>query len=141
MTSSSRIQHPLLKQKIMSAEQAAMLIENGDHVGMSGFTGAGYPKLIPQALARRIELANQGESKFSIGVWTGASTAPELDGALAKVGGINMRLPYQSDPTCRARINAGQMDYVDLHLSHVAQIVWFGFLGKLNVAVIEVAGV
>ena len=141
MTFSSRIQHPLLKQKIMSAEQAAMLIENGDHVGMSGFTGAGYPKLIPQALARRIELANQGESKFSIGVWTGASTAPELDGALAKVGGINMRLPYQSDPTCRARINAGQMDYVDLHLSHVAQIVWFGFLGKLNVAVIEVAGV
>lgn len=141
MTLSSRIQHPLLKQKIMSAESAALLIENGDHVGMSGFTGAGYPKLLPQALARRIELANQGDQKFSIGVWTGASTAPELDGALAKVGGINMRLPYQSDPTCRARINAGQMDYVDLHLSHVAQIVWFGFLGKLNVAVIEVAGV
>ncbi len=141
MTLSSRIQHPLLKQKIMSAESAALLIENGDHVGMSGFTGAGYPKLLPQALARRIELANQGDQKFSIGVWTGASTAPELDGVLAKVGGINMRLPYQSDPTCRARINAGQMDYVDLHLSHVAQIVWFGFLGKLNVAVIEVAGV
>lgn len=141
MSSNSRIQHPLLQEKIMSAEAAALLIQNGDHVGMSGFTGAGYPKLIPQALAKRIELANQGESKFSIGVWTGASTAPELDGALAKVGGMNMRLPYQSDPTCRARINAGLMDYVDLHLSHVAQYVWFGFLGKLNVAVIEVAGI
>ena len=35
---------------------------------------------------------------FKIGVWTGASTAPELDGALANVDGIELRLPYQSDP-------------------------------------------
>jgi succinyl-CoA:acetate CoA-transferase len=125
----------------MSADAAAALIEHGDHVGMSGFTGAGYPKAVPLALARHIEQANQGGNKFRIGVWTGASTAPELDGALAKVGGIEMRLPYQSDPTCRARINAGEMDYIDIHLSHVAQFVWFGFLGKLNVAVVEVAGI
>src|ERR1035437_1145001 len=137
----SRIQNIALRQKIMSADAAASLIQNGDNVGMSGFTGAGYPKLVPAALARHIEQANHGGNLFRIGVWTGASTAPELDGALAKVGGIEMRLPYQSDPTCRARINAGQMDYIDIHLSHVAQFVWFGFLGKLNVAVVEVAGI
>jgi len=74
-------------------------------------------------------------------VWTGASTAPELDGALAMVDGIEMRLPYQSDPTCRKRINAGEMEYIDIHLSHVAQFVWGGFLGKLDVAVVEVAGI
>jgi len=125
----------------MSADAAAALISDGDNVGMSGFTGAGYPKAVPAALARHIERANQGGNTFRIGVWTGASTAPELDGALAQVGGIEMRLPYQSDPTCRTRINAGQMDYIDIHLSHVAQFVWFGFLGKLNVAVVEVAGV
>jgi succinyl-CoA:acetate CoA-transferase len=50
-------------------------------------------------------------------------------------------MPYQSDPTCRKRINAGDMDYIDIHLSHVAQYVWFGFFGKLDVAVIEVAGI
>ncbi|WP_374520424.1 acetyl-CoA hydrolase/transferase family protein [Hydrogenophaga sp.] len=141
MTASSRILHPGLRQKIMSADAAAALISDGDNVGMSGFTGAGYPKAVPAALARHIERANQGGNTFRIGVWTGASTAPELDGALAQVGGIEMRLPYQSDPTCRTRINAGQMDYIDIHLSHVAQFVWFGFLGKLNVAVVEVAGV
>ena len=130
-----------MRQKIMSADAAAALIRHGDHVGMSGFTGAGYPKAIPPALARHIERGNQHGEVFRIGVWTGASTAPELDGALAKVGGIDLRLPYQSDPTCRARINAGEMDYVDIHLSHVAQYVWFGFLGRLNVAVIEVTGV
>ena len=131
----SRIAHAGLRQKIMCAEDAAALIENGDHVGMSGFTGAGYPKAIPLALAKHIQAHHDAGKEFRIGVWTGASTAPELDGALAKVGGMDMRLPYQSDPTCRARINDGEMAYIDIHLSHVAQFVWFGFLGKLDVAV------
>jgi len=141
MPSASRVLHPGLRQKIMSAEAASKHIHHGDNVGMSGFTGAGYPKAIPPALARHIEQSSQAGGQFRIGVWTGASTAPELDGALAKVGGIEMRLPYQSDPICRERINAGQMEYIDIHLSHVAQFVWFGFLGRLNVAVVEVAGI
>ncbi len=71
----------------------------------------------------------------------GASTAPELDGALAKVNGIELRLPYQSDPITRERINAGAMEYIDIHLSHVAQFVWFGFLGHLDVALVEVTAI
>jgi succinyl-CoA:acetate CoA-transferase len=125
----------------MSAEQAAALIPNGSNVGMSGFTGAGYPKDVPLALAERMNASNARGVPFRIGVWTGASTAPELDGALAKVHGMELRLPYQSDPTCRKRINAGEMEYIDIHLSHVAQFVWGGFLGKLDVAIVEVAGV
>ena len=125
----------------MSAEEAAALVPSGVNVGMSGFTGAGYPKAVPSALAQRIMAANLNGQKFRIGVWTGASTAPDLDGALAMVDGVEMRLPYQSDPTCRKRINAGEMEYLDIHLSHVAQFVWFGFLGKLDIAVVEVTGV
>jgi succinyl-CoA:acetate CoA-transferase len=52
------------------------------------------------------------------------------------VDGIELRLPYQSDPTQRKRINAGDLEYLDIHLSHVAQHVWFGFLGKLDVALL-----
>ena len=140
-TAMDRIAHPGLRQKIVSADAAAAMVQPGWNVGMSGFTGAGYPKAVPLALARRIEAAHAAGQSFRIGLWTGASTAPELDGALAKVDGIDMRLPYQSDPTVRAKINAGNMQYVDIHLSHVAQFVWFGFLGHLNVAVLEVAGV
>ena len=139
--SESRIHCAALGAKIMSADEAAALIPSGVNVGMSGFTGSGYPKAVPAALARRIEAENARGQRFRIGVWTGASTAPELDGALAKVDGIEMRLPYQSDPVCRERINAGEMEYIDIHLSHVAQFVWFGFLGKLDVAVVEVAGI
>ena len=29
----------------MSADEAASLIRSGDQVGMSGFTGSGYPKV------------------------------------------------------------------------------------------------
>ena len=141
MSLADRVRHPDFLQRAMSADEAAALIPAGANVGMSGFTGAGYPKAVPMALARRIEALHAQGQPFKIGLWTGASTAPELDGALAKVGGIEMRMPYQSDPACRQRINAGQMQYMDIHLSHMAQFVWFGFLGKLDVAVVEVAGV
>lgn len=125
----------------MSAEEAAALIPPHVTVGMSGFTGAGYPKAVPRALAGRIMDANLAGKNFKIKVWTGASTAPELDGALAMVDGIELRLPYQSDPTCRQKINAGQMEYLDMHLSHVAQMVWEGFLGKLDYAIVEVTAI
>jgi succinyl-CoA:acetate CoA-transferase len=137
----SRVLAPALRSKIMSAEEAAALIHSGNNVGMSGFTGAGYPKSVPHALARRIMDAKLAGEYFRIGVWTVASTAPELDGALAMVDGIELRLPYQSDPTSRNRINAGGLEYIDIHLSHVAQHVWFGFLGKLDVAIIEVTAI
>lgn len=141
MNTHSRIRCKSLQDKIMSADEAAALVPSGVNVGMSGFTGSGYPKAVPTALAALIAEAHQKGEKFRIGVWTGASTAPELDGALAKAEGVEMRLPYQSDPVCRQRINAGQMEYIDIHLSHVAQFVWFGFLGKLDIALVEVAGI
>ncbi|NNJ12555.1 acetyl-CoA hydrolase/transferase family protein [Chloroflexales bacterium ZM16-3] len=136
-----RIADVHLHNKIMSAEDAADLIPPGGTVGMSGFTGAGYPKDVPLALAARMERAYQHEHPFKVRVWTGASTAPELDGALAKANGIELRLPYQSDPTCRTRINDGRMEYLDMHLSHVAQAVWEGFLGHLDVAIVEVTAI
>ncbi|WP_430739374.1 acetyl-CoA hydrolase/transferase family protein [Vandammella animalimorsus] len=136
-----RIQCPALHSKIMSAQQAAELIPEGANVGMSGFTGSGAPKAVPLALAERIERLYAQGKNFKIDLWTGASTAPEIDGALAKVNGIHTRLPYQSDPIGRKRINEGSIQYIDMHLSHVAQYVWFGFFGKLDVAVIEVAGI
>ncbi|PZS29149.1 MAG: propionyl-CoA--succinate CoA transferase [Pseudonocardiales bacterium] len=130
-----------LADKVMSADDAAAFIMPGEHVGMSGFTGAGHPKAVPGALVRRMAEAKHRDKPFTVSVWTGASTAPDLDGALAAVDGIDLRMPYQSDPLTRAKINAGLLDYLDVHLSHVAQMVWEGFFGDLDVAVIEVAGI
>jgi len=137
----TRVLTSRLERKIMSAETAAGLIQSGDQIGMSGFTGSGYPKAVPIELAHRIADAHFRGEKFQVSVFTGASTGPELDGALARAGGIHLRLPYQSDPETRKRINAGEMDYMDIHLSHVAQFVEYGFLGKLDVALIEVTAI
>jgi len=125
----------------MTAEQAAALIPHGVNVGMSGFTGAGYPKALPQAIAQHARSEHAAGRPYKINVWTGASTAAEMDGALAEAGALGQRLPFNTDPTCRARINAGEIDFIDMHLSHVAQHAWFGFLGPMSVAVVEVLGV
>src|SRR5450631_1332117 len=102
---SSRVMSSALRSRVMSADDAAALVPHGANVGMSGFTGSGYPKAVPMALARRSEQAQARGEQFRIGVRPGASTAPELDGAVAKVNGIELRLPYQSDPVTRERIN------------------------------------
>ncbi|KSB89431.1 acetyl-CoA hydrolase [Caulobacter vibrioides] len=137
----SRIAHPGLAAKVMSAQDAAALIDPGSTVGMSGFTGSGYPKAVPMALAERMEAAHAAGDKFRVKVWTGASTGPELDGALAKSDGVEFRLPYNSDPIAREKINRGEMEYFDMHLSQVAPMAWQGFLGPLDTAVVEIAGI
>lgn len=141
MTSSSRIQCARLRSRTMSAEDAAALIRPGSAIGMSGFTGSGYPKQVPLALAKRIEDAHAAGDKFAVRIWSGASTGPELDGALAKADGIEFRLPYNSDPIARDKINNGTMEYFDMHLSQVAPMAWQGFLGPLDTAVVEVSGI
>jgi succinyl-CoA:acetate CoA-transferase len=138
---STRIGNEAMRARVMSADAAAALIAPGSAVGMSGFTGAGYPKAVPLALAQRIEAAHAAGDPFSLKVWTGASTGPELDGALAKARGIDFRLPYNSDPVAREQINAGEMDYFDIHLSEVAPMALQGFLGPLDTALIEVTAI
>jgi succinyl-CoA:acetate CoA-transferase len=137
----SRIHCRALQAKIMTAEAAAALIPSGTTVGMSGFTGSGYPKAVPQALASRINTEHARGNPFRLRVWTGASTGPELDGALASANGIEFRLPYNSDPVAREKINRGQMEYFDMHLSQVAPMAWQGFLGPLDTALIEVTAI
>lgn len=136
-----RVRNKALREKITYATDAAELIKNGYKVGMSGFTGSGYPKLVPQALAEHILREHSKGGKFRISVMTGASTSSELDGVLAMVDGIELRMPYNSDPIAREKINYGKMEYFDFHLGAVAQYVRCGFFGEIDMAIIEVAGI
>ena len=137
----TRIKSSAVAGKVMPAADAAELIRPGERVGMSGFTGAGHPKAVPAALVRRMTEANERGDRFAISILTGASTAPDIGEALAAVDGIDLLLPYQSDPVTRGNINAGRIDYLDVHLSHVAQMVREGIFGHLDLALVEVAGV
>ncbi|MCH4890714.1 acetyl-CoA hydrolase/transferase family protein [Acidaminobacter sp. JC074] len=129
----NRIRMESLENKVMTAEAASMLIKDGMTVATSGFTPSGYPKSVPLALAKRAE---EGE-KIGLTLVTGASVGDELDGAWARAGILKRRFPYQTNASSRNGINDGSVSYQDMHLSHVPQFIEYGFLGNIDVAIIE----
>ena len=74
----ARIVNTVLADKVMSAEEAARFINPGDNVGMSGFTGSGYPKAVPTALANRIEAAHDAGEDLSLIHIDAADDAPRV---------------------------------------------------------------
>src|SRR5690554_8081535 len=86
----SRIRMPALHDKVMSAADAALLIEDGMTVGMSGFTRAGEAKAVPLAL---VERARQQPMKISL--LTGASLGNDLDKQMTEAGVLARRMPFQ----------------------------------------------
>ncbi|ULJ70058.1 acetyl-CoA hydrolase/transferase family protein [Wielerella bovis] len=136
-----RIHHSGLRNKIMTAEQAAAFVQNGMLVGVSGFTGAGHPKVLPAAIAEKAKAEHAQGKPFTIGLISGASTAAECDGVLAEANALKFRSPYQSDSATRTHINKGNIAYHDAHLSHIEQQVRLGFYGAMDVAIIEVVGI
>lgn len=121
----------------LSADDAAALIQHNQMVAFSGFTAAGAPKALPAAIARRAQALHQAQRPFQIRLLTGASIGAAADDALSEADAVSWRAPYQSAAGMRKKINQGQVRYVDLHLSEVAQMVRYGFFGEIDVAVIE----
>jgi succinate CoA transferase len=126
---------------LLSPAEAAALINNGDTVATSGFTFAGSPKVVTRALAERAKAAHQRGEPFKVRLFTGASTGPSCDGVLAEADAVSWRAPYQSDPILRGKINSGEIPFLDMHLSHFPQYVEYGFLGEIDVAIIEATSV
>lgn len=125
----------------LTAAEAAALINNGDVIGIGGFSSVGTAKAIPAALAARAEEIHAKGEEFRVGLITGGSTGDQIDGALSRAKAVSFRTPFQSHKDMRAAINCGEVHYFDMHLSHVAQDLRYGFLGKMDVAIIEAADI
>ncbi len=130
---SKRLRNEKLKEKIMTAEEAAKFVKKGMTIGTSGFTPSGYPKAVPLALAERCK---NGE-ELDLTIITGASVGPEIDSELIASGAISRRYPYQTNSTLRKQINSNKISYADMHLSHTPQQVKEGFLGNIDMAIVE----
>lgn len=122
----------------ITAEEAASYIHNGDTVAMSGFTASGSPKVVPVALAKKAKQLHDKGEEFKINLYTGASTNDFVDGELSRANAIGIRTPYQGTHDARSAANNGEMEYYDSHLSMMSQDLRYGFLGDIDVAVIEV---
>ena len=125
-----------LAHKLMSASEAAKLFNNGMTIGMSGFTRAGDAKAIPRALADR---AKTEDLRFT--VITGASLGNNSDALMAEAGMLARRLPFQVDSVLRKKINAGEVMFIDQHLSETVEQLRSGMPSRINIAVIEAAAI
>jgi succinyl-CoA:acetate CoA-transferase len=131
-----RIRLPSLLDKVMSAAEAALLIEDGMTVGMSGFTRAGEAKAVPHALAERAKL-----TPLKISLMTGASLGNDLDKELTEAGVLARRMPFQVDSTLRKAINAGEVMFIDQHLSETVEQMRNAQLKLPDIAVIEAVAI
>ena len=120
----------------MTAAEAAALIKNGEHIAMSGFTPAGVAKATTKELAKIAVAEHEAGREFKVAIFTGASTGQSTDGDLANAQAILYRAPYTTNPDFRKHVNMGEIPYNDLHLSHMAQELRYGFYGPLDWAIL-----
>ena len=125
----------------MTAAEAAALIKNGENLAMSGFTPAGVAKAVTKELAKIAVKEHEAGREFKVGIFTGASTGQSTDGDLAAAGAIKYRAPYTTNPDFRKHVNMGEIPYNDLHLSHMAQELRYGFYGDIDWAILEVCDI
>lgn len=129
-----RIRLASLKDKVISASEAASFIKTGMVVGASGFTKSGDSKAVLPALAERAK-----NEEIKITLMTGASLGHDTDGKLAEAGILSKRMPFQVDRTLRNKINLGEVLFIDQHLSESAELLHNKNLPPVDIAIIEVA--
>ncbi|MDR3570071.1 MAG: acetyl-CoA hydrolase/transferase C-terminal domain-containing protein [Syntrophobacteraceae bacterium] len=122
---------------VLTPEEAIGHIPDGATIAFSGFANAGGAKLVPRALAVHARRAHERGEPYTIRVISGASCGEDVDEGLAQAHAISWRAPYQSSPSLRKLINEQEVEYVDMHLSHLGQTVSSGFFGEVDLAVVE----
>ena len=126
---------------LLTAAEAASLIKNGENLALSGFTPAGVAKAVTKELAKIATAEHEAGRPFKVGIFTGASTGQSTDGDLAVAQAIKYRAPYTTNPDFRKHVNMGEIPYNDLHLSHMAQELRYGFYGDVDWAILEVCDI
>ncbi|CRG91667.1 acetyl-CoA hydrolase [Talaromyces islandicus] len=142
----SRIRRPSYLSKLAKPEDLIELFPHGSYIGWSGFTGVGYPKMVPTALADHVEKNNlQGKLKYSL--FVGASSGAETENRWARLNMIERRSPHQVGKDIAKGINNGNIKFFDKHLSMFPSDLVYGWYTKerphnrLDVTVIEATAI
>ena len=120
------------ESKIMTAAEAALLIDHNSVVGSSGFTKAGDSKSVLPAFAKRAE-----NEDVAITLITGASLGYTTDSDLANNNALIRRMPFMADPALRKSINEYKVKYIDQHLSETIEQLICGHIAPIDLAIIE----
>ncbi|BFZ59671.1 acetyl-CoA hydrolase [Saitoella coloradoensis] len=142
-----RVRNPELLKKLVKPEDTVPWFKSGQSLGWSGFTGVGYPKLVPTAIADHVEKNNlQGQMKFDL--FVGASAGAETEDRWAQLDMISRRTPHQVGKNIAKGINENRIKFFDKHLSMFPQDLVYGFYqkdtpggGKLDWAMVEATAI
>lgn len=130
-----------MRYNVLTPEQAAAMVRDGEVVGFSGFSNAGSPKVMPTALAQHAKAEHAAGRPWKISLMTGATTSTLVDGVLAEAEALSRIMPYQSSPETRNGINNCDIQYVEAHVSMMAQAMRYGHLPRVTTAIVEVCEV
>ena len=131
-----RILYTPYENRVITAVQAACLLEDGMVVGSSGFTKAGDSKAVLPAFAQRA-----AKEKVGITLITGASLGHTTDTDLANNNALYKRMPFQLDASLRGKINDGSVLFIDQHLSETAELLNNNHLPEMDLAIIEAVSI
>jgi acyl-CoA hydrolase len=129
-----RIECKELMDKLMPVEEAVKFVSDRCKIAISGFTKTGEPKAFLPALAQYLA---QYAPQTKIGLFSGASLSENVEDPIASF--VGKRGPYMSSTVARKMINAGEMNFADVHLSSFARNLVYGFYGDIDLAVVEVS--
>ncbi|KAJ7766633.1 hypothetical protein B0H16DRAFT_1366706 [Mycena metata] len=121
-----RVRRPAFLEKLAEPEDLVPLFKNDDYIGWSGFTGVGYPKRVPTAIADYVE-ANSLQSQNRFNLFVGASVGTEVEDRWAELDIIARRYPHQVGKEISKGINAGRIEFADKHLSMFPQDLTYGY--------------
>lgn len=127
-----RIACARLRDRVVSAAEAAASIRDGMTVAVGGYTNAGYPKAVARALAAR----KQSGEDFRIRLLSGANDGP-LDTLLGEAGVLSWRAPLIESRALAKQVNARQVIYVEQQMSKMPRLTRDGAFGDIDVAVVE----
>lgn len=118
----------------MSADDAAKLIKPNMTIAVSGFTRTNYPKAVPQAVTR------QGTAK-DLTLIVGAAVGDCIDGAWTRAGLLKRRYGHQSNKDLRKAVNGDQVEFSDIHISHLPKYMNERTGPHIHIALIECCAV
>jgi acetyl-CoA hydrolase len=112
-----RIRLPSMLEKVTyNADDITQHVFNDMYMGWSGFTGVGYPKVVPEMMAQMVEKKNL-KDKFGISLVIGASAGASTHNRLAKLNMLKFQAPFQNAKDVKTCINTGKTNFDDTHLS------------------------
>lgn len=124
-----------LRNRIQEPLEAAEYIQKGMTLAVGGYTSSGYPKAIPQALAK----IRQGED-YQLRLLSGANVGP-IDTLLAEAGLLAFRAPMIESKALAKQVNAGKVSYVEQQMSKMPRLIKANAFGKIDMAIVEALGI